>query len=131
MTGEILVESRGTGPLDVGEVVLGATSKRFAVVDGGMHQNYVLAGGMGQVIRRNFRLDILPGSEPAAPVPEFELDIAGCLCTPQDVLARSVKCRREVRPGDRVVFFNCGAYGLAASPTRFLSHPEPHQALLD
>lgn len=104
--------------------------KLFAIVDGGMHQNYVLAGGMGQVIRRNFHLDILPASGEAKPVAEYELDIAGCLCTPQDILARSVKWRHEVHPGDYVVFFNCGAYGLAASPSQFLSHPQPAQTLL-
>ena len=38
-------------------------TKSFAIVDGGMHQNYSLAGGMGQVMRRNFEMDILPSPD--------------------------------------------------------------------
>lgn len=105
--------------------------KQFAVVEGGMHHNYLLAGGMGQVIRRNFQMDVLPN--PDLPAPEaaaFDLDVAGCLCTPQDVLAVKHPCQQAVRPGDYAVFFNCGAYGLSASPTAFLSHAPAGQYLL-
>jgi len=96
-----------------------------------MHQNYSLAGGMGQVMRRNFEMDILPS--PDLPPPEscfFRLDVAGPLCTPQDILASGHECSFEVRPGDYIVFFNCGAYGLSASPVRFLGHPEPIEILV-
>lgn len=98
--------------------------KEYAVVDGGMHQNYVLAGGMGQIIKRNFELDILPASNNNKPG-KLLFTIAGCLCTPQDILATDVTWSREVNPGDYVVFFNCGAYGISASPINFLSHPPP------
>lgn len=101
-------------------------TEEFAIVDGGMHHNYLLAGGMGQVIRRNFEMDILPGSLREHPeIREFRLNIAGRLCTPQDLLATQVVCKHEAHPGDYVVFFNCGAYGLSASPSHFLSHPRP------
>jgi diaminopimelate decarboxylase len=33
-------------------------------------------------------------------------------------------------PGDLVVVLQSGAYGLTASPLRFLSHPEPCEALV-
>jgi diaminopimelate decarboxylase len=101
-------------------------TQEFAIVDGGMHHNYLLAGGMGQVIRRNFEMDILPrGLKKRPEIPEFRLNIAGRLCTPQDLLATQIVCKHEVHPGDYVVFFNCGAYGLSASPSHFLSHPRP------
>lgn len=104
--------------------------KQFIVVDGGMHHNYVLAGGMGQVIRRNFFLDFLAASGRFPTSARFAVNVAGCLCTPQDLLAQGVPCEQDVRPGDYVVFFNCGAYGATASPVHFLSHPEPGMILV-
>ena len=106
--------------------------KEFAIVDGGMHHNYLLAGGMGQVIRRNFALIIIPprGAR-REPVDGLELDIAGRLCTPQDVLATGVQVEREVLRGDYVVFLDCGAYGWTASPVDFLSHPRPALHLIE
>lgn len=105
--------------------------REIAVADGGMAQNYLIAGGLGQVVRRNFEAMILP--DPDAPPPEaaaLELDVAGPLCTPQDRLARGLIVDRAVRPGDFVVFFNCGAYGRSASPAGFLSHPEAAEAMV-
>lgn len=104
--------------------------KSFAVVDGGMHHNYLLAGGMGQVIRRNFFCDNLANEsyDPAGKHPS--LTIAGSLCTPQDILAQDVTHMPDCRPGDVIVFFNCGAYGATASPTGFLSHKTPHFELI-
>jgi diaminopimelate decarboxylase len=105
--------------------------KEFAVVDGGMHHNYVLAGGMGQVVRRNFYFDVLPSGGAPDAVPPYGLNVAGCLCTPQDLLLQNAVCRQAVRPGDSFVFFNCGAYGSTASPINFLSHPHPREALVE
>ncbi|MDM8546905.1 alanine racemase [Candidatus Venteria ishoeyi] len=106
--------------------------KHFAIVDGGMHHNYLLAGGMGQIIRRNFEMTILSAPENSAPKPaDFNLEVAGCLCTPQDVLASSFPCNQEVRRGDFIVFFNCGAYGLSASPTGFLSHSQAVEKIIN
>ena len=99
--------------------------KTFLIVDGGMHHHYVLAGGMGQVIRRNFSVEIFPGDARTPAAQTQPVEIAGVLCTPQDVLAHDVPCRSDVRRGDYVVFFNSGAYGASASPTNFLSHPPP------
>jgi diaminopimelate decarboxylase len=100
----------------------------FLIVDGGLNQNYLIAGGMGQVIRRNFELDILTPSRPK--VSEFKFEIAGKLCTPQDILASNCTSNVEIRPDDFVVFFNCGAYGFSASPLFFLSHPLPDEIFI-
>ena len=99
--------------------------KTFLIVDGGMHHNYLLAGGMGQVIRRNFHVEIAPGDGRPRAASTQPVDIAGALCTPQDVLAHDIPCELGARRGDYVVFFNAGAYGATASPTGFLSHPPP------
>lgn len=98
----------------------------FLITDGGMNANYILAGGMGQVIQRNFELDILT-AEKRTKVDPHVVNIAGPLCTPQDVLARNVSTDIDVRPGDTIVFFNCGAYGPTASPINFLGHSHPQE----
>jgi diaminopimelate decarboxylase len=36
----------------------------------------------------------------------------------------------HAEPGDLVVVFQSGAYGLSASPTAFLSHPGAREALV-
>jgi len=101
----------------------------FAIVDGGLSSNYLLAGGMGQVIRRNFHFDLVRCDErrtsPGGPV-----TVAGCLCTPQDVLLQDAQFGVRPLPGDRIVFFNCGAYGASASPLGFLGHPAPSESLV-
>jgi diaminopimelate decarboxylase len=103
--------------------------REFLIVDGGMHQHYLLAGGMGQVIRRNFEMDVVPAD--AGPrSSERAYDVAGCLCTPQDVLASDFHSDREVHVGDRIVFFNSGAYGVTASPVHFLGHQPPSEMIV-
>ena len=103
--------------------------RQYLIVDGGMHQNYLLAGGMGQVIRRNFELDVVSADSESQGLPSA-YDIAGCLCTPQDVLASDYHCERPVHVGDRIVFFNSGAYGVTASPVNFLGHEPPAELMV-
>ena len=104
--------------------------REFAIVDGGMHHNYLLAGGMGQVLRRNFFFDVLTPGGHAVPAPSYKLNVAGCLCSPQDLLLQDAPCPQRAHPGDWVVFFNCGAYGSSASPVNFLGHPKPTEILM-
>lgn len=103
--------------------------REFLIVDGGMHQHYLLAGGMGQVIRRNFEMDAYAAlcSEQAD---SAVYDVAGCLCTPQDVLATDYRSEQTLCSGDRLVFFNSGAYGRTASPVEFLGHHPPAEVML-
>jgi diaminopimelate decarboxylase len=106
-----------------------STTKEFLITDGGMNANYILAGGMGQVIRRNFEMDVIPTTlRHLASSQKF--DVAGPLCTPQDVLATGFESDQDVRPGDSLVFFNCGAYGPSASPVNFLSHRLPAESFI-
>ena len=98
----------------------------FLVVDGGLHHQLAASGNFGQVIRRNYPLAIANRmDEPAVE----RATVVGCLCTPLDVLGRDVTLPAVV-VGDLVAVFHAGAYGLTASPTAFLSHPEPPEVLV-
>jgi diaminopimelate decarboxylase len=96
------------------------------VTDGGLHQHLAASGNFGQVIRKNFPVAI--GNRMG--VEERELaSVVGPLCTPLDLLADRMPLPRA-EPGDLVVVFQSGAYGLTASPTAFLGHPAPLEVLL-
>ena len=100
--------------------------RRFLVLDGGMTSNALAAGTMGNVFRRN--LPVGAASALDAP-PLDEAVLTGPLCTPLDTLARDVPFP-EVRPGDLVAFFRCGAYAFTASHLAFLSHPVPPEVVI-
>jgi diaminopimelate decarboxylase len=100
--------------------------RTFLVVDGGLHHQLAASGNFGQVIRRNYPLAVGTrlGSEPTETV-----TVVGCLCTPLDLLGDSVELP-AAQIGDLIVVFQAGAYGLTASPTAFLGHPEPIEVLV-
>ena len=104
-------------------------AKAWALLDGGMNHNYLLAGGMGQVIRRNFRMDLLCPED--REIDDDPINLAGPLCTPQDVLAVDFRPGRRPAVGDKIVFFNCGAYGPTASPINFLGRSAPAETVID
>lgn len=97
----------------------------FLVTNGGLHHHLAASGNFGQVIRKNYPVAI--GNRMQG---ERELvNVVGPLCTPLDVLAQQMELPRA-DIGDLVVVFQSGAYGYTASPTRFLSHPEPVEVLV-
>lgn len=99
--------------------------RTYLVVDGGMHHQLAASGNFGQVIRRNYPLTV--GNRLGR---ERELvSVVGCLCTPLDLLGDGVEVP-QADVGDLVVVLQAGAYGLTASPTRFLGHPEPAEVLV-
>lgn len=102
--------------------------KEFLIVNGGMHQHYAAAGGIGQVIRRNYEIDIF--TEEKKSEGKTSYFISGCLCIPDDILATELELPGTVNEGDRILFFNSGAYGLSASPLKFLSHPLPKEIVV-
>ena len=77
-------------------------------------------------IRRNYPVAI---GNRAGEAEDDPVSVVGCLCTPLDVLADDVHLPRA-DIGDLVVVFQAGAYGLTASPTAFLGHPEPVEVLV-
>jgi diaminopimelate decarboxylase len=98
----------------------------FLVTDGGLHHHLSASGNFGQVIRKNQPVVIgnrVNGSE-------RELaSVVGPLCTPLDLLGDRMDLAKA-DCDDLVVVLQSGAYGYTASPTRFLSHPEPVEILV-
>jgi diaminopimelate decarboxylase len=100
--------------------------RTFLVVDGGLHHQLAASGNFGQIIRRNFPIAI---GNRMDEVPSDTVSIVGKLCTPLDLIGDRVMLP-PADVGDLVVVFQAGAYGFTASPTAFLSQPEPAEVLL-
>jgi diaminopimelate decarboxylase len=98
----------------------------FLVTDGGLHHHLAASGNFGQVIRKNYPVVI--GNRVRGERREIA-SVVGPLCTPLDLLADRMELA-EAHPGDLVVVFQSGAYGLTASPTAFLGHPPPAEVLV-
>lgn len=92
--------------------------------DAGFNNHLAACGMMGSVFRRNWRIHNV--SSPDAPKQTYTLN--GPLCTTIDVLATDIEMP-ELNVGDLIAIENSGAYGLTASPTRFISHPEPREVM--
>lgn len=98
----------------------------FLVTDGGLHHHLAASGNFGQVLRKNYPLAV--AHRIAAPEIEVQT-VVGPLCTPLDLLGDRMKLP-HAEPGDLIAVFQSGAYGLTASPLRFLSHPYPAEVLV-
>jgi diaminopimelate decarboxylase len=93
--------------------------------DAGFNNHLAAASMMGTVIPRNWVFENL--TNPAGTPGRYTL--TGPLCTSIDRLALGADLP-EVRVGDVLAIPMSGAYGLTASPTRFISHPEPREVTL-
>lgn len=98
----------------------------FLVTNGGLHHHLAASGNFGQVIRKNY--PVIIGNRVRGSAQE-RVNVVGPLCTPLDVLGQQMDMA-QAEIGDLVVVFQSGAYGYTASPTRFLSHPEPAEILV-
>ena len=98
----------------------------FLITDGGLHHHLAASGNFGQVIRKNY--PVVVGNKVVGHERE-NVTVVGPLCTPLDLLADEVEMAKA-DVGDLIVVFQSGAYGLTASPTRFLNHPEPVEVLV-
>ncbi len=98
----------------------------FLVTDGGMHQHLAASGNFGQVVRRNYPVVI--GNRMQSTDREIA-SVVGPLCTPLDLLADRMELA-VAQPGDLVVIFQSGAYGMTASPQAFLGHPPCAEVLV-
>jgi diaminopimelate decarboxylase len=99
---------------------------KFLVTDGGLHHHLSASGNFGQVLRKNYPVEI--GTRMDASTLE-ETSIVGPLCTPLDLLADRMSLP-PAQIGDLVVVFQSGAYGFSASPHLFLGHPPPLEVLV-
>ena len=111
----------GEAGIYVAEVVDRKVSRghTFLITNGGLHHHLAASGNFGQVVRKNY--PVVVGNRVVGTEREV-VSVVGPLCTPLDLLAdRMELAKAEV--GDLIVVFQSGAYGLTASPDRFLSHP--------
>jgi len=99
----------------------------FLVTDGGLHHHLAASGNFGQVIRKNYPVQVGNRVEPEGEAQPASA--VGPLCTPLDVLGDKMDLG-HAREGDLIVVFQSGAYGLTASPTAFLGHPAPVEVLV-
>jgi len=97
----------------------------FLVCDGGMNHHLAASGNLGQVLRRNFPVQVVSAVAGASET----VTVCGPLCTPLDVLAQRVELPVAAE-GDFVVIGMSGAYGATASPRGFLSHRGPMELLV-
>ena len=94
---------------------------KIRMCDAGFNNHLAACGMMGSLIRRNWPIWKVSGGsdEPAG-----EYTLVGPLCTTIDQIATHIRLP-DLRRGDVLAIGSSGAYGLTASPTRFISHPEP------
>lgn len=123
--GRFLVAEAGVYLTRVIDVKVSRGTK-FVVVDGGLNHHLAASGNLGQLIRKNF--PIVSADRPFARAEET-VELAGPLCTPLDVLARSLDTP-YIEPGELIAVLQSGAYARAASPLGFLSHPSPPEVLV-
>jgi diaminopimelate decarboxylase len=124
--GRFLVGEAGIYIAQINDIKV-SRGKKFAITDGGLHHHLAASGNFGQVIKRNYPVALLDKLDRE---PVETIDIVGPLCTPLDVLARSITLP-QAEIGDLVGVFQSGAYALSASPLEFLSHPHPHEIWLE
>ena len=102
----------------------------FRICDAGFNNQLSACGMMGTVIRRNWRIAKLAnGTESEPGMGSESYNLVGPLCTTIDLIAAGIKLPR-LRRGDVLAIESSGAYGLTASPTRFISHPEPREIIV-
>ncbi|HKT14410.1 MAG TPA: pyridoxal-dependent decarboxylase, exosortase A system-associated [Allosphingosinicella sp.] len=98
----------------------------FITTDGGGHHLIGATGSLGERGISNFPIAV---AERFTAKPEEDVTVAGCLCTPFDVLGDDVSLPR-VEEGDLIAVFCAGAYGLSASPQAWESRPLARELLV-
>ena len=124
--GRFLVGESGIYIAQINDIKV-SRGKKFAITDGGLHHHLAATGNFGQVIKRNYPVALLNKLDRQ---PTETIDVVGPLCTPLDVLARSIALP-QAEVGDLVGVFQSGAYARSASPLEFLSHPQPQEIWIE
>ena len=90
--------------------------KKFFILDGGVHQLLRIS-----MMKASKFMDVI-GKER---VKTEKVTLAGKLPTPLDIMVEDVEVPDNVTIGDRIVIYNCGAYGFNHSLTNFALHNYP------
>ena len=124
--GRFLVGEAGIYVARINDIKI-SRGKKFLIIDGGMNHHLAASGNLGQTIKRNYPLAVINKLESS---PEETVDVVGPLCTPLDVVARSVMLP-TAQVGDLIGIFQSGAYARSASPLGFLSHLTPPEVWVE
>jgi diaminopimelate decarboxylase len=108
----------------IGEKLSRGTHVRLC--DVGFNNHLGACGMMGTIIRRNWQFWKVGGDQTAPVQPHL---LVGPLCTTIDQLATQLEMP-ALKTGDVLAIGSSGAYGVTASPTRFISHPDPREYLV-
>ena len=93
--------------------------RTYLTTDGGGHHLIGATGCLGERGIANFPIAV---ANRFGTLPEEEVTVTGCLCTPYDLLGDQVGLPRADE-GDLIAVFCAGAYGLSASPQAWESRP--------
>lgn len=99
--------------------------QKFVLASGGMNHHQATTS-IGTLVKNHFPIEIL--NKMTLPKTE-DATVCGPLCTPSDVLGKAVKMA-DAEPGDLLGILKSGAYGLTASPVKFLSHGHPVEVMV-
>jgi diaminopimelate decarboxylase len=122
--GRYLVGRAGTYVVQV-RYVKNSKGERFAITDGGTHQN-MAAVGMGTYLKRNFPMSLVSDLDRPNAGP---CNITGRLLTPTDTIGKRVEMP-ELSPGDLIGVQRSGAYGPTASITYMNGQGFPAEVLV-
>lgn len=101
--------------------------KNYIVVDAGFNC-YMAAAGLGSFIHRNFPMRFIALRNDENSIEKRLYQVSGPLCTPGDILLKDIHLP-VVHPKDLIILLFVGAYGLSASPGKFLSHGFPEEVI--
>lgn len=99
--------------------------KSYVITDMGMHCGFY-ATRAGALFHRHYPIEVITKKESQQ---NKLYTITGPSCTPSDTLAQDLLLPDSLQIGDYVIIKQMGAYGLTASPGRFLSHGYPAEVL--
>ena len=99
----------------------------ICICDGGMNNHLAACGLMGMFLRRPWLMWNL-SADHEQPLKKFT--ITGPLCTTIDTLGRNAELSAP-EVGHVIAVGSSGAYGPSASPVNFISHPHPHEYLIE
>lgn len=123
-SGRYIIGTAGHMAVEVNNIKINH-NKTYVVTDGGTNCHSAAAGS-GRVVKRNFPMLNITAPTNAE---EKEYQVAGPLCSPDDIIGRNIKLK-EVKVSDILIVESSGAYGPTSSPGLFHSHGFPAEVLL-
>jgi diaminopimelate decarboxylase len=99
--------------------------QKFVLASGGLNHHQATTS-LGALVKNHFPIEVITKMSGEK---TQDVTVCGPLCTPTDVLGKAVKMV-DVQSGDLLGILKSGAYGLTASPIKFLSHDHPMEVMV-